>query len=78
MDPEYRAIIYQTEGWFMSLCPELPGVTGQGRSRDECLESLEKAIREATDTPGSGRDVVVEDTEILVKPQDDELGQSEI
>ncbi len=41
---EFTAIIQQTEGWFLALSPEMPAANGQGRTRDEALESLASAI----------------------------------
>ena len=45
MHNEFTAIIEQDEGWFIAYCPEIPGANGQGRTKDEALESLRGAIR---------------------------------
>jgi predicted RNase H-like HicB family nuclease len=44
MRNEFTAIIERDGEWFISYCPEIPGANGQGRSKDECLESLRLAI----------------------------------
>lgn len=44
MKRAFTALIKQTEGWYVGLCPEVPGANGQGRTREECLESLGSAI----------------------------------
>jgi predicted RNase H-like HicB family nuclease len=37
--------VYEKDGdWFIGYCPEVPGANGQGRSLDECRESLREAI----------------------------------
>jgi len=41
---EFTAIIEQDEGWFIAYWPEVSGANGQGRTKDECLESLSDAI----------------------------------
>lgn len=38
--------IYERDGeWFIAYCPEVPGANGQGKTLDECRESLVDAIR---------------------------------
>lgn len=44
MRNEFTAVIERDEDWFVAWCPEIPGANGQGRSRDESLESLAAAI----------------------------------
>ena len=44
MTNEFTAVIERDGEWFIAFCPELPGANGQGRSKDECLESLKEAI----------------------------------
>lgn len=44
MRNEFTAIIERDGEWFISYCPEIPGANGQGRSKDECLQSLREAI----------------------------------
>ncbi len=44
MRNEFTAIIEQDENWFIAYSPEIPGANGQGRTKDEALESLREAI----------------------------------
>ena len=44
MHNEFTAIIEQDEGWFIAYCPEIPGANGQGRTKEEAIESLRGAI----------------------------------
>lgn len=44
MRNEFTAIIEQSEGWFIAYSPEMPGANGQGRTKDEAVESLRGAI----------------------------------
>ena len=44
MKHEFTAIIEQDEGWFIAYAPEVPGANGQGRTKDEALQSLGQAI----------------------------------
>jgi predicted RNase H-like HicB family nuclease len=44
MHNEFTAILEQDEGWFIAYSPEVPGANGQGRTHDEALHSLRKAI----------------------------------
>jgi predicted RNase H-like HicB family nuclease len=41
---QFTAVIERDGEWFIAFCPELPGANGQGRTKDECLESLREAI----------------------------------
>jgi len=41
---EFTAIIERDDEWFIAYCPEIPGANGQGRTKDECRESLAEAI----------------------------------
>jgi predicted RNase H-like HicB family nuclease len=45
MRNEFTAIIEQDEGWHIAYCPEVPGANGQGRSKDEAVQSLSEAIK---------------------------------
>ena len=45
MHNEFTAIIEQDEEWFIAYCPEIPGANGQGRTTEECRESLAEAIK---------------------------------
>lgn len=44
MSNEFTAVYEQAEGWYIGYCPEIPGANGQGRTLDECRESLREAI----------------------------------
>jgi predicted RNase H-like HicB family nuclease len=44
MHYEFTAIIERDDDWFIAYSPEVPGANGQGRTREECLESLEAAV----------------------------------
>ena len=44
MHNEFTAIIEQDEEWFIGYCPEIPGANGQGRTIEECRQSLAEAI----------------------------------
>jgi predicted RNase H-like HicB family nuclease len=41
---EFTAVIERDEEWFIAFCPEVPGANGQGKNKEECLESLREAI----------------------------------
>lgn len=44
MHNEFTAIIEKDEEWFIAYCAEIPRANGQGKTKEECLESLSKAI----------------------------------
>ncbi|MHC4955107.1 MAG: type II toxin-antitoxin system HicB family antitoxin [Planctomycetota bacterium] len=44
MKNEFTAVVEQEATWFIAYCPEIPGANGQGRTKDECLNSLKAAI----------------------------------
>ncbi len=45
MPNQYHAL-YEKEGeWWIGYCPEIPGANGQGKTLDECRESLTEAIK---------------------------------
>ncbi len=44
MRNEFTAIFEQDGDWFIGYCPEVAGANGQGRTLDECRESLREAI----------------------------------
>jgi len=44
MHNEFTAIIEKDGEWFIAYCPEIPGANGQGRTKQECLQSLSDAI----------------------------------
>ncbi len=38
--------IFEVDGdWYIGYCPEVPGANGQGKTLDECRESLGDAIK---------------------------------
>ena len=45
MRNEFTAIIERDGEWFVGWSPEIPGANGQGRTVDECRESLSAAIQ---------------------------------
>lgn len=44
MASEFTAVIERDGEWFIAYCPEVPGANGQGRTKEEALESLSDAI----------------------------------
>ncbi len=44
MRNRYTAVIQRDGKWFIAFCPEVPEANGQGKTREECLESLAAAI----------------------------------
>jgi predicted RNase H-like HicB family nuclease len=44
MHNEFTAVIERDDDWFIAYSPEIPGANGQGRSKEESLESLSAAI----------------------------------
>jgi len=44
MHNEFTAIIEKDGDWYIAYCPEVPGANGQGKTIDECKESLAAAI----------------------------------
>ncbi|MCK4341121.1 MAG: type II toxin-antitoxin system HicB family antitoxin [Phycisphaerae bacterium] len=47
MSQKYTAIVQQDGPVWIGWIVEVPGVNGQGQTRDELLESLRSALREA-------------------------------
>jgi len=45
MRNEFTAVIERDGDWFVAWSPEIPGANGQGRTREECKESLAAAIQ---------------------------------
>ena len=43
---EFSAVYEQDGEWFIGYCPEIPEANGQGKTLDECRESLSEAIKE--------------------------------
>jgi predicted RNase H-like HicB family nuclease len=44
MHNEFTAVLERDEDWFIAYCPEIPGANGQGKTKEEALDSLSKAI----------------------------------
>jgi predicted RNase H-like HicB family nuclease len=45
MRNEFTAVIERDGDWFVAWSPEIPGANGQGRTLEECRESLGAAIQ---------------------------------
>ena len=45
MRNEFTAVIERDGDWFIAWSPEIPGANGQGRTLEECRESLSSAIQ---------------------------------
>ena len=41
---EFTAVIEEEGDWYIAYCPEVPGANGQGRTVEECRQSLAEAI----------------------------------
>ena len=44
MPSQFTAVVERDNDWFIAYCPEIPGANGQGKSKEECLQSLREAI----------------------------------
>ena len=44
MDLKLRAEIHREGEWFVGFCHEVPEANGQGRTPEECLQSLKDAV----------------------------------
>ena len=44
MHNEFTAIVERDGEWHIAYSPEVPGANGQGRTKEECLQSLADAI----------------------------------
>lgn len=44
MTNEFTAVLERDGDWFVAYCPEIPGANGQGKSKEEALDSLSAAI----------------------------------
>ncbi len=45
MTNEFTGVFEKEGDWYIGYCPEVPGANGQGKTIDECRESLVEAIR---------------------------------
>jgi predicted RNase H-like HicB family nuclease len=44
MDLKLTAEIHRDGEWYVGFCPEVPEANGQGRTSEECVESLKEAV----------------------------------
>lgn len=44
MRNEFSAVLEREGDWFIAYALEVPGANGQGRTREEALESLREAV----------------------------------
>ena len=44
MRNEFTAIVEKDGRWYIAYCAEVPGANGQGRTKEESVESLRQAI----------------------------------
>ena len=44
MHNEFTAVIEKDGDWYIAYCPEIPGANGQGKTIEECKQSLASAI----------------------------------
>lgn len=44
MHNEFTAVVERDGDWLIAYCPEIPGANGQGKTKEECLQSLSEAI----------------------------------
>lgn len=44
MASEFTAILERDGEWFVAYSPEIPGANGQGKNKEEALDSLSAAI----------------------------------
>ena len=44
MNIPLSAEIHKEGDWFVGFCPEVPEANGQGRTQEECLQSLRDAV----------------------------------
>lgn len=44
MRNEFTAVVERDDEWFVAYCPEIPGANGQGKTKEEAIDSLSAAI----------------------------------
>jgi predicted RNase H-like HicB family nuclease len=44
MQNEFTGVVERDGEWFIAYSPEIPGANGQGKTKEEALESLSAAI----------------------------------
>jgi predicted RNase H-like HicB family nuclease len=47
VNSNYTAVIQRDGSWWIGWIEEIPGVNSQGETREELLENLQSALREA-------------------------------
>ena len=47
MDSIYTAVIQRDGAWWIGWAAEIPGVNSQGKTREELIENLRSALKEA-------------------------------
>ncbi len=45
MPNEFTAIVERDGDWYIAYCAEIPGANGQGRTKEEAVNSLAEAIK---------------------------------
>ncbi len=50
MRNEFTAVVQRDGHWWIGWIEEIPGVNSQGESREELMENLQSALREALDS----------------------------
>ena len=45
MTNEFTGVFEKDGEWYVGYCPEMPGAFGQGKTLEECRESLSEAIK---------------------------------
>ncbi|MCK4911392.1 MAG: type II toxin-antitoxin system HicB family antitoxin [Thermodesulfovibrionales bacterium] len=45
MQNNFNAIIEKGDSFYIGYCPEVPGANGQGKTIEQCKESLKEAIK---------------------------------
>lgn len=45
MRNEFTGIVELDGDWFVAYCPEVPGANGQGKTKQEAIDSLRDAIQ---------------------------------
>ena len=44
MTNEFTAVVERDGEWFIAYCAEIPGANGQGRTKEEALQSVREAV----------------------------------
>ncbi len=47
MNASYTAVIQHEDSWWIGWVEEIPGVNSQGKTREELIENLRSALKEA-------------------------------